>query len=146
MGERHPLATTYTAGTIAVLAVAGVLAVDSIRRGQPVAGAAAVGLAVVFAALLTWGRLLVRQVDQRAQMDGPGAFTVPAFAIAVAVAVLVGREMLATWRDELATCAPDCSLGAPLFTGVEWVGAGILLALLGGIVLSGVRGRGERDE
>jgi len=82
-------------------------------------------------------------VSERAQFTTPRA--VPAFFVAVAVAVLVGREVLSAWRDGLAQCAPDCSLGAPLFTGVEWVGAGILLALLGGIVLSGVRRRGERD-
>jgi len=84
-------------------------------------------------------------MTDRAQLAPPAGM--PAFVVGVAVAVLVGREMLATWRDGLATCAPDCSLGAPLFAGVEWVGASILLALLGGIVLSGVRGRrGERDE
>jgi len=84
-------------------------------------------------------------MGERAQFTTPRA--VPAFVVAVAVAVLVGREMLATWRDEVATCAPDCSVGAPLFTGVEWVGVGVLLALLGGIVLSGVRRRrGEVDE
>jgi len=53
--------------------------------------------------------------------------------IFVVVMTLVGREVLATWRDGLAACAPDCSLGAPLFTGVEWVGAGVLLAL--GVVI-----------
>jgi len=67
-------------------------------------------------------------MGERAQFTTPRP--VPAFFVGVAVAVLVGREMLATWRDELATCAPDCSVGAPLFTGVGHVEAAIVVGVL----------------
>jgi len=50
--------------------------------------------------------------------------------IFVVVMTLVGREALAMGRDGLATCAPDCSLGAPLFTGVGHVEATIVVGVL----------------
>jgi len=89
----------------------------------------------------------------RAQLDGPGAFRIPATLVGLAVIGLVGREIVATQRDRLAACAPDCQLGAPLAIGpvdaalvaIPLLGIGVLSWVL---FRSGVVPRrigGERD-
>jgi len=75
-------------------------------------------------------------VSERAQFTTPRA--VPAFFVAVAVAGLVGREVLSAWRDGLATCAPDCSLGAPLMTVGE-IGVILLLVVVASFFVSIVK-------
>jgi len=81
-------------------------------------------------------------VSERAQFTTPRA--VPAFVVGVAVAGLVGREVLRAWRDGLAACAPDCSVGAPLMT-VGDIGVILLLVVMASIVVS-VVSRIEPDE
>jgi len=103
-------------------------------------GVVGVGGSLAVIALLTWiaSHLVTfaeppdREDEDRAQVASD-PFPIATLIIGLAVAVLVGREVFSAWRDGLATCAPDCSLGAPLFTGVEWVGVGVLLAL--GVVI-----------
>jgi len=75
-------------------------------------------------------------MGERAQFTTPRA--VPAFVVGVAVAVLVGREVLAAARDGLATCAPDCSAGAPLMTVGE-IGVILLLVVVASFVVSVVK-------
>ena len=92
--------------------------------------------------------------SERAQLSSSHARVVSMFLIGLAVIGLVGREIVATQRDRLAACAPDCQLGAPLAIGpvdaalvaIPLLGIGLLSWVL---FASGVVPRrigGERDE
>jgi len=70
--------------------------------------------------------------SERAQLSSSHARVVSMFLIGLAVIGLVGREIVATQRDRLAACAPDCQLGAPLFASVSRAE----LAVLGFVLLT----------